>query len=58
MATLESKYTAKLSSIGEPKVYLVADVRKVLYGEGSYYWTMSSDSYMKEAINNAKKRLK
>ena len=58
MAMLESKYTVKPSSIEEPKVYLGADVGKVLYGDGSYDWTMICDSYAKEEINNAKKRLK
>ena len=48
----------KTSSIGEAKVYLGDDVGKLLYGDNSYTWTMSSDSYVKEAINNVKNRLK
>ena len=47
MAMLESKYTVKLSSIGYPKVYIGADVGKLLYGDGSYVWRMKSDSYVK-----------
>ena len=50
MAMLESNYTVKPSSIGDPKVYLGADFGKVLYGDGSYAWTMSYDSYVNEAI--------
>ena len=55
---LKSKYTVKPSSIWETKVYLGADFGKVLYGYGSYAYTMISDSYVKELINNAKNRLK
>ena len=58
MYMLESKYTVKPSSIGEPKVYIGSNVRRLLYGDGSYAWTMSSDLYVKEAISNVKKRLK
>ena len=58
MDLLESKYTVKPSSIGDPKVYLGDNVVKLLYGDGSYAWTMSSDLYVKEVINNVKKRLK
>ena len=43
MDMLESKYMVKLSSIGETKVYLGADVGTVLYGDGSYAWKKSSD---------------
>ena len=58
MATLESKYTVKPSSIGDTKVYLGDNVVKLLYGDGSYACTIISDSYVKEAISNVKKRLK
>ena len=58
MAVLESKYMVKPSIIGEPKVYLGADVGKVLYDDGAYAWEMSSDSYVKKAVKNVKKRLK
>ena len=58
MAMLEINYTVKTSMIGEPKVYLGADVGKLLYGDVSYAWTMISDSYVKEMIKNANKRLK
>ena len=58
MFMLQSKYTTKTSSIGEPKVYLGAGVGKVLYGDGSYAWTIRYDSYVNEAINNVPKSLK
>ena len=48
MVMLESKYTVKTYSIGEPKVYLGAIFGKLLYEDGSYAWTMSSDSYAKD----------
>jgi hypothetical protein len=58
MDMLEEKYTVKPSSIGEPKVYLGADISKAYYPDGSYAWIMSSDSYVKEAVKNVKKRMK
>ena len=58
MAMLESKYKVKNFIIGEPKIYLGADVEKVLYVDGSYAWTMSSYLYVKEVIKNVKKRFK
>ena len=58
MAILEIKYMVKTSSIVDPKVYLGADVGKLLYVNYSYVWTMSSDFYVKEKIQNVKKRLK
>ena len=47
MTILESKYTVKPYSIGETEVYLGADVGKLLYGDGSYAWTMRYDLYVK-----------
>ena len=57
MVVLEIKYMVKSSIIGEPRVYLVYDGGKVLYGDTYYACIMSSDLYVKEAINNLKKRL-
>ena len=42
--------TVKPLSIGEPKVYLGADISKVYYHDNSYAWSMVSRSYVKEAI--------
>ena len=58
MYMLESNHTVKPSSSGDSKVYLGAYVGKLLYGDDSYAWTMSSDSYVKEAINNVNNRIK
>ena len=55
---LESNYTVKPSSIGDIKAYIGDNVGKLLYGNGCCSWTMISDSYLKEAIKNVKKRLK
>ena len=58
ISVLESKYMMKPSSIGGGKVYLGDDFGELWYGDGSYAWTMRSDSYVKEVVNNVKKRLK
>ena len=57
MNLLKENYTVKPSSIGEPKVYLGADILKAYDSDGSYAWTMGSQSYVKEAIRNVKKQL-
>ena len=36
MDLLKERYTVKPSSIGEPKVYLGADISKAYYSDGSY----------------------
>ena len=56
MNLLKENYTLKPSSIREPKVYLGADISKSYYPDGSYAWTMGSQSYVKEAIHNVKKK--
>ena len=57
MDLLKDTYTVKPSSIGQPKVYLGVDINKVYYLDGSYAWSMGSQSYVKEAICNIKKQL-
>ena len=57
MNLLKENYTVKPSSIGEPKVYLGTDISKAYYSDGSYAWTMGSQSYVKEAVRNVKKQL-
>ena len=42
MDLLKDTYTVKSSSIGEPKVYLGADISKVYYHDNSYAWSMGS----------------
>ena len=58
MVVLESKYMVEPSSIGNHRVYLGVVVGKVIYGSGYYSCIVRSDLYVKEAINNVKKRLK
>ena len=57
MSMLKENYTVRDSSIGPPTTYLGADVGKINYPDGTYAWTMSSNTYVKEAIRNVKKRL-
>ena len=57
MDLLKNTYTVKPSSIGEPKIYLGADINKVYYSNNSYAWSMGSRSFVKEAICNIKKQL-
>ena len=57
MDTFCDNYTVKPWSIGEPELYLGADVRKLFYPDGFYTLSMGSTSYTKAAINNVKKCL-
>ena len=58
MNMIQEKFPVKKSSIEEPKIYLGANIGKVSYPDGSIAWTMSSDSYVKEAVRNVKARMK
>ena len=58
MAMLQSKNTVTPSRIGEPKVYLLYYVGKVIYSDIYYSWEVRSDSYIIEAINIVQKRFK
>ena len=42
MDLLKENYMVKATSIGEPKVYIGADILKAYYSDGSYAWTMGS----------------
>ena len=57
MAQIQQNFKVKESSIEEPKTYLGADTTKVYYPDGSFAWTMGSESYVKKAIKNLKKNL-
>ena len=57
MDTQRNIYTVKPSSIGEPKLYLGANVNNVFYPNGQFEWAMGSTSYTKAAINNVKQLL-
>ena len=52
MDVLEESYTVKPSSIGQPKLYIGADIDKVKYPDGSYTLTMTFKSYTRETIKN------
>lgn len=58
MEMLKSTYTVKPSSIGTPDRYLGADIKKVQLSDGTYAWTMSSQTYVKNAVKNVKERMK
>lgn len=55
---IQEKFLVKKGSIDKPKIYLGANIGKVSYPDGSVSWTMSSDSYVKEAVRNVKDRMK
>ncbi len=57
MAMLQDSYTVREETIAEPDKYLGADISKVYFMDGTYAWTMSSESYVKAAIKNVKARL-
>ena len=49
MDLLKDTYTVKPSSIGEPRLYLGADMRKVYYNDDSYAWSkgkLSDPNYL------------
>ena len=55
---LRQAYTIQDKTIGPPKSYLGSDIGKIKYDDGSFAWTMSSNSYVKEAVSNVQKQLK
>ena len=57
MEQIQGKFKVKPSSIEEPKSYLGADTSKANYPDGSFAWTMGSETYIKKAIKNLKKKL-
>ena len=57
MEMLKDSYKIKPESISEPKRYLGVDVSKVYYPDGSYAWCLSSKTYVKEAVKNAKRKM-
>ena len=49
---LDQHFLLKPSSIGEPKIYLGADVKKYEIRTDEWVWAMSSDTYVKAQIKN------
>ena len=57
MKMIQDNFTVKPSSIEVPKSYLGAEIGKVQYSDGSQAWTMGSQSYVKKAVKNLKRKL-
>jgi hypothetical protein len=57
MSQIQESFTVKPDSIEEPKTYLGADISKVYYPDGSYAWTMGSESYVKKVVKNMKAKM-
>ena len=57
MNQIQETFKVKKDSIEEPKSYLGADISKVYYHDGSYAWSMGSESYLKKVIKNLKKKM-
>ena len=55
MTQIQESFTVKPSSIEEPTSYLGANIGKFYYEDGSYGWTMGSETYTTQAIKNLKK---
>ena len=58
MQRLKDSFNVRDDTIKEPDKYLGADISKVSFQDGTYAWSMSSESYTKAAIKNVKARLK
>ena len=54
---IKQSFTVKPDSIGEPMMYLGADMKKI-ERDGKTVWAMNSRSYLEKAIKNLKQRLK
>jgi hypothetical protein len=60
MDRLQHEYGFALSAMGAPERYLGSNIEKVQLGDdntGREYWSMSSQSYVKNAVNNVKQLL-
>ena len=55
---LQASYTLKEGSIGTPKRYLGANIDRVQTDDGRMVWSMSSEDYVRAAIDNLEKMLK
>ena len=59
MAMIEAKYPLKADSIGQPMVYLGANIQKLPSNTpGKDCWGASAEQYVKEAVSNVKQRLR
>ena len=51
-------FTLKPLSIGEPDVYLSANLRKMTIPNGVWCWSMSPSKYVQESVRNCETLLK
>ena len=54
MEQVVERYNVRWDTIKQPEQYLGDDVGKIFFGDGSYAWTMSSQSYVKNSVKNVK----
>jgi hypothetical protein len=57
MAMLSVVYTLKDGSVKEPDHYLGADIRKYELSGGNIAWALSSDTYVKRAVEEVEREL-
>ena len=59
MKALQTIYPVKPDSIGPPKIYLGANIQKI-EGKGNNVkcWGLSAERYVREAVRNAKEKMK
>ena len=55
---LNQYFTLTPSSVGDPSMYLGANLKLTQMSNGVYVWGMSPAKYIKEAVFNCKKHLK
>ncbi len=55
---LDKYFTLKLSSVGDPSMYLGANFKLTQMSNGVYAWGMSPTKYIKDSISNCEKHLK
>ena len=54
MESVRETYKVRDDTIKEPDQYLGADISKIHFDDGSFAYTMSSESYVKNAVKNVK----
>ena len=57
MSMLSTVYTLKEGSVKEPDNYLGADIRKHALSGGNMAWALSSDTYVKRAVEEVEREL-
>jgi hypothetical protein len=58
ISSIDKHFKIKEGSDGEPTQYLGAAISKYQFEDGTWAWAMSSDTYIKSAINNIEAYLK